>query len=98
MAVQPLTVRKLADKSEPRDVVFVSRSATPVDTKDPSKGFIVDPNAVERRLVNPATPGYDHEPVPAWDPGLIRSRERPIARAHTRRVLVGAAGPRRGLA
>lgn len=63
--IQPLTFRKLADReSEERiPMLRVRAGDTEAVVVDDVDHLVLDPARLERILVNPATPGFDHE---AW--------------------------------
>lgn len=65
-----LKMRKLADRTtENREVKLRIPAGTAVS--DETGALLVDPGQVQKILVNPATPGFDHEPWPSAGIELI---------------------------
>ena len=56
-----LELRKVADKSKGDRVTL--QVAPPEETLEDGR-VVIDPSRIEQRLVNPETPGFDHEPWP----------------------------------
>jgi len=58
-----LAIRKVADKSEGERVPMLIAPPNAIEHLEDGSA-VVDHSLCERRLVNPDTPGYDHEPWP----------------------------------
>lgn len=83
MAIEMLRVRKLADKeTESRYTLLVAAPGSFETLEDGS--IVIDPESAERRLVNPDTPGYEHEPWPSAGISLFGDDPDGGAPDHTR--------------